>query len=97
MLIRRRCPATGIVNFHAAPDRFVSIGSVVEVAPAQFHWRCYVGEPISSGATDDRRTAERRLLNHYRRAVRTSRQGIEPLQTRRLERNPHAHDRGTML
>ncbi len=67
MLNRRHCPHTGIVNFFAEADPFLSVGSVIRAdGSAPYHWRCYVGLETVSGAAPDLRTAERSLFNHYR-------------------------------
>lgn len=71
MLSRRHCPHTGIVNFFAEAEPFLSVGSVIRTdAPTPYHWRCYVGLEPMAGAAPDLRTAERHLLSHYRELLR---------------------------
>lgn len=79
MLNRRHCPHTGVVNFFAEAEPFLSVGSVIRAdgAAAPYHWRCYVGLEPGSGAALDLRTAERSLFNHYRELERAGGQADE--------------------
>jgi hypothetical protein len=67
------------VNFFAAADPFLAIGSVIRTGAAQsYHWRCYVGPESTAGAASDMHSAERQLVGSYRellRATVTARQG----------------------
>ncbi len=81
MLSRRHCPHTGIVNFFAAADPFLAIGSVIKAGePALYHWRYYLGQAPSVGAAPDMRSAENNLLTRHREYLLTPDQaGDEPL------------------
>ncbi len=81
MLSRRHCPHTGIVNFFAAADPFLAIGSVIKAGePALYHWRYYLGQAASVGAAPDMRSAENHLLTRHREYLLTPNQaGDEPL------------------
>ena len=50
MLVKLRCPHTDVINFFAAADPAIAIGSIVQVTPSQFVWRSY-GQPPSGGPT----------------------------------------------
>jgi hypothetical protein len=74
MLSSKRCPHTGVVNFFAAADPHMAVGSIascgttvnpVDASLDGFTWRCYAGEAHSSGHAPDIKTAERRLTNFY--------------------------------
>lgn len=74
MLSRRHCPHTGIVNFFAAADPFVAIGSVIKAGePALYHWRYYLG-PAAVGVAADMRSAENHLLMRHRDYLRSPEQ-----------------------
>jgi hypothetical protein len=67
MLARRHCPHTGIVNFFAAGDPLLAVGSVIKTGkPALYHWRYYLGEAPAVGAAPDMRTAENHLISRHR-------------------------------
>jgi hypothetical protein len=72
MLSVRHCPHTGVVNYFAAADPFMAIGSIVRAGSQTCHWRCYVGQPSASGVAPDMRTAERRLVGIYRQSLRAA-------------------------
>jgi hypothetical protein len=80
MLSRRHCPHTGIVNFFAAADPLLAIGSVIRAGePARYHWRYYLGE-ASVGVATDMRSAENQLLGRHRDYLRAPEQaGDQPL------------------
>jgi hypothetical protein len=68
MLLSKRCPFTGIVNFYTDTDPHMSVGSIARcgtTAPkaSSFAWRCYTADSSSSGHAPDLGTAERRLMN----------------------------------
>lgn len=52
MISKRRCPHTGVVNFFAAADPLIAVGSVNETAPEQYAWRCYLDDPAAGTAPD---------------------------------------------
>lgn len=68
MLSKQRCPHTGIVNFFAKADPFVSIGSIIEADRRQgeYHWRVYDAVQTVSGIAADMAEAERRIKSQYR-------------------------------
>ena len=81
MLSRRHCPHTGIVNFFAAADPLLAIGSVIRAGePALYHWRYYLGQAPSVGAAPDMRSAENHLLTRHRAyLLAPDQEGNEPL------------------
>ncbi len=53
MISKRHCPRTGVVNFFAAADPLLAIGSVSEtVNTPSYAWRCYLDEPVGGTAPD---------------------------------------------
>ena len=47
MISKRHCPFTGIVNFFAAADPLIAIGSVSGATDApSYAWRCYLDDPV---------------------------------------------------
>lgn len=53
MISKRHCPLTGVVNFFAAADPLIAIGSVSEATDApSYAWRCYLDDPIGGIAPD---------------------------------------------
>ena len=53
MISKRHCPHTGIVNFFAAADPFIAIGSLSATArPPHYAWRCYLDDPVGGSAPD---------------------------------------------
>ena len=72
MLSRRHCPHTGIVNFFAAVDPLLAIGSVIKAGePALYHWRYYLGQEPAVGVAPDMRSAENHLLTRHREYLLT--------------------------
>jgi hypothetical protein len=70
MLNRRHCPHTGIANFFTDADPLLAVGSVARTKTGSpYHWWCYLGVDTTCGAAPDMRTAERRLLGNYRKAL----------------------------
>jgi hypothetical protein len=65
MLSKLRCPHTGLVNFFTDADPFMSVGSIIAIAPSRYVWRCYLldhrcgvaADPMSAEA-DLRRALE---------------------------------------
>ena len=59
MLLRRRCPHTGVINFFSQADPLLAVGSVVEPRAPQteFAWRCYIDER-ACGVVPDAALAE---------------------------------------
>ena len=62
MLLRKRCPYTGVINYFSESDPLMSVGSVVEArAPhTEFAWRCYIDER-ACGIVPDAALAEANL------------------------------------
>lgn len=69
MLSKQHCPHTGIVNFFAKSEPYVSVGSIVCAGTAgkTCHWRLYDATRAISGIADDMAAAELRLTSVYRR------------------------------
>lgn len=63
MLLRKRCPYTGVINYFSESDPLLSVGSVVVEArapQAEFTWRCYIDER-ACGSVPDAALAEAHL------------------------------------
>jgi hypothetical protein len=76
MLASRQCPHTGVVNFFAAAEPFMAIGSVVKAGePARYHWRFYLGQGPVAGVAADMRTAESRLFGCVRESESAAGEG----------------------
>ena len=62
----------GIVNFFAAADPLLAIGSVIRAGePALYHWRYYLGQEPAVGVAPDMRSAENHLLTRHREYLLT--------------------------
>ena len=59
-----RCPHTGLVNFFTDVDPFLSVGSIIAIAPSRYVWRCHLVDH-RRGVTADPVSAEA----HLRRAL----------------------------
>ena len=67
MLSRTHCRHTGIVNFFAAADPLLAIGSVIKAGePGRYCWRYYLGREPACGIAVDMRTAENHLVSSHR-------------------------------
>jgi hypothetical protein len=67
LLLKKRCPHTGVINYFSESDPLLSVGSVVAEArtrPAEFAWRCYIDER-ACGIVPDAAIAEA----HLRKAI----------------------------
>jgi hypothetical protein len=64
MLLKRRCPHTGILNFFTDTDPFMSVGSIIAIGRGRYVWRCHLIDRRGGTATDAR-SAEA----HLRRAL----------------------------
>jgi hypothetical protein len=66
LLLRKRCPHTGVINYFSELDPLLSVGSVVVEAkvPHEFTWRCYIDER-ACGIVPDAALAEA----HLKRAI----------------------------
>jgi hypothetical protein len=62
VIIKTRCPHTGVVNFFTEADPLLAIGCVAEGATARFAWHCHLDDP-ASGVADDMGVAEAHLRN----------------------------------
>ena len=65
MLLSKRCPHTGVVNFYDAADPHLSIGSITKcgtsAAGDAYAWRFYGIDKTRSGCASDASAAERNL------------------------------------
>jgi hypothetical protein len=53
VISKKHCPHTGVVNFFAASDPLMAVGSVSKATrPAQYDWRCYLDDPVAGSAPD---------------------------------------------
>lgn len=68
MLIKRRCPHTGIVNFFLVADPHLAIGSVRQTGSSEYLWRCYAEPFAATGNVSDMKTAERCITERCRKA-----------------------------
>ena len=64
MLLKRRCPHTGILNFFADIDPFMSVGSIIATARGRYVWRCHLIDHRCGTASDAMRAEA-----HLRRAL----------------------------
>lgn len=70
MLSRRRCPFTGVINFYANDDPYMSVGSIAKSAAlGGYYWHCYAADDRVLGVTSNLKAAERAFANHYRKAL----------------------------
>ena len=76
MIIKTRCPHTGVVNFFTDADPLLAVGSVSErPASARFAWHCYLDAP-ASGVAADMAIAEARLRNAIAARRHAARPGL---------------------
>lgn len=65
MLLSKRCPYTGVVNFYDAADPHLAIGSITKCGTSAagdgYAWRFYGTEKARSGRAPDVWSAERHL------------------------------------
>ena len=65
MLLSKRCPHTGVVNFYDASEPHLSIGSITKcgtsAAGDAYAWRFYGADKTRSGCASDASVAERNL------------------------------------
>ena len=71
MLLKRRCPHTGIVNFFLKTDPYLAVGSVRQAGPSEYVWRCYAEPFAGAGSVEDMKTAERSITELCRKAERS--------------------------
>ncbi len=64
LLVTKRCPHTGVMNFYSKDNPYVAVGSIARRTGADFAWRCYADGPELSGRAPDMATARERLT-HY--------------------------------
>ena len=66
MIVRKRCPHTGDVNFYFDTEPHLPVGSIslcgTVATPTAYTWRSYSDEEAGSGRVRDARTAENTLL-----------------------------------
>jgi len=60
MLSKHRCPHTRVLNFFTDTDPFISVASVIAIAPGHHVWRCHIGEGCG-GTTANAASAEANL------------------------------------
>jgi hypothetical protein len=70
MLIKRRCTATGVINFYSKQEPYIAIGSVISrPGPNPFIWRYYGETRPAGGAEQEWKAVERAMNDHHRRAL----------------------------
>jgi hypothetical protein len=52
MLLKHRCPHTGILNFFTDIDPFMSVGSIIAIGRGRYVWRCHLVDQRSGTATN---------------------------------------------
>ena len=71
MLNKKRCKATGVVNFYVRGEPHLAVATAVVQGTAQPVIWHYHGESSSAaGVADDLRTVERAVNEHHSRALR---------------------------
>ena len=58
MLIKRRCPHTGVINIFSRSEPHMAVGSIVSGDDHQITWRYYAEPYVRAGHTEDMREAE---------------------------------------
>lgn len=64
MIVRRRCPYTGVINFYSDAEPHLPLGSIAvcgRSADVRYAWRAY-SDDKPGGAAPDLAAAEQRLL-----------------------------------
>ena len=85
MLIKRRCTATGVINFYSKQDPYIAVGSVISRSgPAPYIWRYHGEEHPAGGEARDWKAVERAINEHYRQEV-TAREATGSLHEQRIE------------
>ena len=75
MLIKRRCTATGVINFYSKQEPHIAVGSVISrTGPVSFIWRYHGEARPAAGTARDWRAVEHAMNEHYRQEV-TAREG----------------------
>lgn len=70
MLIKRRCTATGVINFFSQQEPYLAVGSVISRSgPIPFIWRYHGEARPAAGAARDWKTVERAMNDQHRREV----------------------------
>lgn len=69
MLIKRRCPHTGVVNFYSQVEPHLAVGSIVSGDDQHFTWRYHAEPYVRAGQADDMPTAEREVREIGRLAL----------------------------
>lgn len=69
MLLVKRCPHTGVVNFYAEDEPFLAVATIARcnaVSDAEgFAWWCHAPDDSRSGFALDQSVAERQLMKSY--------------------------------
>ena len=70
MLIKRRCTATGIINFYSKNEPYIALGSAISRmnGPA-YVWRYYGKDTPCGGTARDLSAVEQVMTEQHRRAV----------------------------
>lgn len=78
MLIKRRCPHTGVVNFFSDTEPHLAVGSIVARDDHHFTWRYYEEPYVRAGQTGDMPAAERELQAISSLAAHAPETGVRP-------------------
>jgi hypothetical protein len=69
MLLVKRCPHTGVVNFFSEDEPFLAVASIArstgDADTEGFTWRCHAPDDSRSGFALDESAAERQVLYSY--------------------------------
>ena len=69
MLTKRRCPATGAINFYSRQEPFIAVGTVIPSGePVRYVWHYHGGATPAAGLAYDWRAVELAIGEHHRRA-----------------------------
>lgn len=76
MLIKRRCTATGIINFYSKNEPYIAVGSVISRSngPA-YVWRYYGEDRACGGTACDMKAVERVMVEQHRRSTIANQEG----------------------
>ena len=69
MLTKRRCPATGAINFYSRQEPYIAVGTVIRKGvPAHYVWHYHGGATPAAGLAYDWRAVEHAISEHHRLA-----------------------------
>jgi hypothetical protein len=76
MLTKRRCTATGAINFFARHEPYIAVGTIIaREAPEHYVWHFHGEAGPAAGLSRDCQSAEKAITDHYLRARATEEKG----------------------